>query len=220
MTAFLPACIIKKQHNEREGRAVYDRDWKEAMRMKTGDKIKLIRKFRGYTQPEFALMIGLGENTAPRIAQYESGYRVPSPKLLKTMAEVLDCNPLALMEVSGQNTEELMMLLLWLEEEHPGMIHVFQMQPIMQNYHNNADDQDDRNVYYHNGDNWPAHAPCGLWIDNQLLNGFMKEWVYHQQELKDELITKEEYFEWKIGWPFTCDECGKHEPMRKWRKDK
>ena len=136
------------------------------------------------------------------------------------MAEVLDCNPLALMEVTGQNAEELMMLLLWLEEEHPGMIHVFQMRPIMQNYHNNTDDQDDRNVYYHNGDNWPAHAPCGLWIDNQLLNSFIEEWLFHQQELKDELITKAEYFEWKIGWPFTCDECGKHEPVRKWRKDK
>ena len=58
--------------------------------MKTGEKIKRIRKLRGYTQPEFAMMIGLGENAAPRIAQYESGYRVPSPKLLKAMAEILD----------------------------------------------------------------------------------------------------------------------------------
>ena len=71
--------------------------------MKTGEKLKRIRKFRGYNQPEFAVMVGMGENAAPRIAQYESGYRVPSPKLLKTMAEVLDCNPLALMDVTGQN---------------------------------------------------------------------------------------------------------------------
>ena len=47
--------------------------------MKTGEKLKRIRKFRGYNQPEFAVMVGLGENAAPRIAQYESGYRVPSP---------------------------------------------------------------------------------------------------------------------------------------------
>ena len=78
--------------------------------MKTGEKLKRIRKFRGYNQPEFAIMVGMGENAAPRIAQYESGYRVPSPKLLKTMAEVLDCNPLALMDVTGQNVEELMMM--------------------------------------------------------------------------------------------------------------
>ena len=44
--------------------------------MKTGEKLKRIRKFRGYNQPEFAIMVGMGENAAPRIAQYESGYRV------------------------------------------------------------------------------------------------------------------------------------------------
>ena len=190
--------------------------------MRTGEKIKRIRKFRGYTQPEFAMMIGLGENAAPRIAQYESGYRVPSPKLLKAMAEVLDCNVLALMDGTGQNAEELMMLLFWLEEEHPGMIHGFQMQRMTRkdddsNTHNAAND---RNVYYHDGDNWPAHAPCGFWIDSFLLNGFIREWLEHQRELKNHLITQEEYFAWKIGWPYTCDECGRRDPLKKWRKEK
>lgn len=184
--------------------------------MKTGEKLKRIRRFRGYNQPDFAMMIGLGENAAPRIAQYESGYRVPSPSLLKTMAEVLDCNPLALMDVTGQNVEELMMLLLWLEEEHPGMLRPFELQQL-EDSGDYADSQGDSNVYYHDGDNWPAHAPCGLWIDNQLLNGFMREWIYHQQELNAGTITKEEYFEWKIGWPYTCDDCRKREPAKKWR---
>ena len=181
--------------------------------MKTGEKLKRIRKFRGYNQPEFAIMVGLGENTAPRIAQYESGYRVPSPKLLKTMAEVLDCNPLALMDVTGQNVEELMMMFFWLEEEHPGMFHAFQMQRTeLTDYDSEA--TDDANIYYHDGDSWPAHSPCGLWIDNNLMNGFFREWLYHQQELKAGTITREEYFEWKISWPYTCDECGKREPMK------
>lgn len=191
--------------------------------MRTGDKIKRIRKFRGYRQPEFAMMIGLGENAAPRVAQYESGYRVPSPKLLKTMAEVLDCNVLSLMDVTGQNVEELMMLFFWLEEEHSGMIHAFQMGQLEQKADETADDADHKNdtdVYYHDGDHWLAHAPCGLWFDSQLLNGFIQEWLYHQQELKDGNITKDEYFEWKIGWPYTCDECGKREPAKKWRKQK
>lgn len=196
--------------------------------MKTGEKLKRIRKFRGYNQPDFAVMIGLGENAAPRVAQYESGYRVPSPKLLKTMAEVLDCNPLALMDVTGQSVEELMMLLFWLEEEHPGMFHAFEMQRLKRKSNHgpehkahqdgDTDGQSDDNVYYHDGDNWPAHAPCGLWVDNPLLNGFMREWLYHQQELKENVITREEYFEWKIGWPYTCDECGKREPAKKWRR--
>ena len=208
--------------------APFQRNRKELYLMKTGEKIKRIRKFRGYNQPDFAVMIGLGENAAPRVAQYESGYRVPSPKLLKKMAEVLDCNPLALMDVTGQNVEELMMLLFWLEEEHPGMFHAFELQRLKQKAHhgmvqksNHADDiggQTDSNVYYRDGDSWPAHAPCGLWIDNPLLNGFMREWLYHQQELKENVITREEYFEWKIGWPYTCDECGKRKPAKQWRR--
>ena len=187
--------------------------------MKTGEKLKRIRKFRGYNQPEFAVMVGLGENAAPRIAQYESGYRVPSPKLLKTMAEVLNCNALALMDVTGQNVEELMMMFFWLEEEHAGMFHAFQMQRLQQSDDEENETTVDTKVYYHDGDSWPAHAPCGLWIDNNLMNGFFREWLYHQQELKEGTISKEEYFEWKIGWPYTCDECGKREPAKKWRKE-
>ena len=130
--------------------------------------------------------------------------------------------------INTASAEELMMLLFWLEEEHPGMFHAFELQRLKQKAHhgmvqksNHADDiggQTDSNVYYRDGDSWPAHAPCGLWIDNPLLNGFMREWLYHQQELKENVITREEYFEWKIGWPYTCDECGKRKPAKQWRR--
>ena len=29
-------------------------------------------------------------------------------------------------------------------------------------------------------------------------------------ELKSGEITRDEYFEWKINWPQTCDGCGKY----------
>ena len=45
----------------------------------------------------------------------------------------------------------------------------------------------------------------------------MKEWVLRKEELKSGEITRDEYFEWKINWPQTCDDCGKHEPKREWR---
>ena len=40
----------------------------------------------------------------------------------------------------------------------------------------------------------------------------LKEWVVRMDELKSGEITRDEYFEWKINWPQTCDECGKYEP--------
>lgn len=51
-----------------------------------------------------------------------------------------------------------------------------------------------------------------------ILNDFLKEWLIRKNELKNGEITRDEYFEWKINWPMTCDDCGKHEPKKKWRK--
>ena len=45
----------------------------------------------------------------------------------------------------------------------------------------------------------------------------MKEWVLRKEELKSGEITRDEYFEWKINWPQTCDGCGKFESKRQWR---
>ena len=80
--------------------------------MKTGEKIKIIRRFRKMTQKELGTAVGLGEKGANRIAQYEMGYRVPKKDLLDKMADVLDVNPLMLYDVSGQNAEEILQILV------------------------------------------------------------------------------------------------------------
>ena len=51
----------------------------------------------------------------------------------------------------------------------------------------------------------------------KFLNDFLKEWVIRMDELKFDVINRDEYFEWKINWPQTCDGCGKYEPHKKWR---
>jgi len=56
-------------------------------------------------------------------------------------------------------------------------------------------------------------------FDSKLLNSFMREWLLRKQELKDGIITKDEYMEWKLNWPQTADDCGKFEPKKQWRKD-
>ena len=50
----------------------------------------------------------------------------------------------------------------------------------------------------------------------KFLNDFLKEWVVRMDELKSGEITRDEYFEWKINWPQTCDGCGKYEPKKQW----
>ena len=74
----------------------------------------------------------------------------------------------------------------------------------------------DTSVYYHDNDSWPAHSPVCMWFDYGVLNDFLKEWVVRMDELKSGKITRDEYFEWKINWPQTCDGCGKYEPKKQW----
>ena len=54
----------------------------------------------------------------------------------------------------------------------------------------------------------------------KFLNDFLKEWVVRMDELKSDVITKDEYFEWKITQPQTCDGCEKYESKKKWRSVK
>ena len=61
------------------------------------------------------------------------------------------------------------------------------------------------------------HPPVGMWFNYGILNDFLKEWTIRKEELKSGEITQDEYFEWKINWPQTCDDCGKREPSKQWR---
>lgn len=66
----------------------------EKQDMSTGENIKRIRKFRGMTQKELGIAIGIGEESAsPRMAQYETDNRTPRKEMLNKMAVVLDVDP-------------------------------------------------------------------------------------------------------------------------------
>lgn len=58
---------------------------KEQTRMK---KLKEARKRKGYTQEELAHAVNVGAMT---IYRYESGRRVPNARMLKQIAQALDC---------------------------------------------------------------------------------------------------------------------------------
>lgn len=52
------------------------------------EKLKEARKRKGYTQEELAHAVNVGAMT---IYQYESGRRVPNARMLKQIAQALDC---------------------------------------------------------------------------------------------------------------------------------
>ena len=60
--------------------------------MTLGERIKRIRTFRGLTQRELGLKLGYEERNADvRVAQYESGYRVPKKRYSHGNCQNFEC---------------------------------------------------------------------------------------------------------------------------------
>ena len=96
--------------------------------MTVGDKIRKIRTFRGMTQKELGVAIGLEEKGADnRVAQYETNYRVPKKDLLNKIAEVLRVDRQNFYTDAPGCAEDFMRTFFWLDEDSPGSIRLFQL---------------------------------------------------------------------------------------------
>lgn len=158
----------------------------------TGYKIKRIRKFRDITQKELGVAVGFDEKSADvRIAQYESGTRTPKQALVEQFAEALDVNPRFLADDEILGAEGVMMMLFELDEHYPISIEDFT-------------DKD-------------GNQRKAICFGSVLMNDFFTEWQRRKKDLADGKISKAEYTEWKLNWPKTTDDCGKHEPSKEWR---
>ena len=167
--------------------------------MTLGERIKRIRTFRGLTQRELGLKLGYEERNADvRIAQYESGYRVPKKDTLIEIAKILKVNYTNFITVTPGCAEDIMQMFFWLDEDNRNIFHLFQLVRFPDKY-----SFDDVAVRYNDSDDWPAHTPVGMWIDYGLVNEFLREWCLRKEQLKNGKISEDEYFEWKINWPST-----------------
>ena len=185
--------------------------------MTVGDKIKKIRTFRGMTQKELGLAIGLEEKGADnRIAQYETNYRVPKRELLDKMAEALRVDRQNFYTIAPGSAEDFMRTFFWLDEDSPGAIRLFQL---VRNP-GKTGASDDTSVRYNDNDDWPIHPPVGIYFQYGLVDEFVHEWLLRQQELDAGEITRNEYFEWKLNWPATCDDGKERQYYVTWRKNK
>ena len=67
-----------------------------------GERIKMMRKLRGFTRSEFAKKLGVSR---PLVAAYETGTREPSLKNLIALIQVLNIDPNWLLGLSPQIAE-------------------------------------------------------------------------------------------------------------------
>ena len=194
--------------------------------MTIGEKLKAIRKHRKITQKELGIAIGLhevsdrsNEKTAEtRIAQYENKLKIPRNDVIEKLSNALNVNSLNFTGGEPGSLEYIMQTLFWLEESSPGLVKLFRLERISWRdpLHSSTDDRQVQ-YQYHESDLWPATPPMGMYFDNATLNGFLEEWFLRQDEKWQGAITEQEYFEWKINWPQTCDDCGKFESKVRWR---
>lgn len=89
------------------------------MTMAIGERIHFFRGLRGMTQKHLGMAIGFPEKSADvRIAQYESGSRVPKADVTGQLAEVLDVSPAALTVPDIDSYLGLMHTLFALEDRY------------------------------------------------------------------------------------------------------
>ena len=183
--------------------------------MTVGDKIKKIRTFRGMTQKELGIAIGFEEKGADnRIAQYETNYRVPKRELLDKIAEALRVDRQNFYTIRPGCAEDFMRTVFWLDEDSPGSICLFPLVRVPGKI------KEETVVQYNDSYDWPARPPVGIYFNYGLVDEFMHEWLLRQQELHAGEITRDEYFEWKLNWPATCDDGRESQYYIPWRKNK
>ena len=180
-----------------------------------GERIKRIRTFRGLTQRELGLKLGYEERNADvRVAQYESGYRVPKKDTLMEIARILNVNYINFIIEAPGCAEDIMQTFFWLDEDNRNTFHLFQLVRNPGKERNG----DDTIAKYNDSDEWPVSQPVGMYFQYGLVDEFMQEWLLRQQELHAGQITREEYFEWKLNWPHTCDDSKERKEYIPWKK--
>lgn len=138
--------------------------------MSTGENIKRIRKFRGMTQKELGIAIGIGEESAsPRMAQYETDNRTPRKEMLNKMAVILDVDPRNISIPTGYREEDMVYRLLVLEDYFPEM------------------------KLERNG----RTGEVVINLQNKKINEFLYQWGTIRGKKKQGMISEDEYMQWK-----------------------
>ena len=186
-----------------------------------GSKLKIIRSFRGLTQKQLGVMVGFDEKNADvRVRHYELGIITPKKDGMLKIAQILKVNYINFCVEEIGSDEHIMQFFFWIDELSKGTFKPIQLEKIPQKKYvklNPNHSENDMTVSYHENDNWPAFTPMAMLLNRRNLSGYVQEWANRKYELSSGEITKEEYLEWKLNWPQTCDDCGKREPTYKWR---
>ena len=55
-------------------------------------------------------------------------------------------------------------------------------------------------------------------LGEHMLDRHLREWQLRKRELEAGEISPDEYMNWKLNWPRTSDQAGRHSQKKAWRK--
>ena len=146
--------------------------------MQIGQRIKHARLHRGLTLKELGLAVGFDENTADvRIAQYESSTRTPKSDMRDKLGEALGINPRYFYNSNDYAAEDIMFMLFELDG-----VHRLDLTPFKDG----------------------TRTRVNVHVNYNLVDDFLVDWMEKKQALADGAITKEEYTEWVLTWPYSA----------------
>lgn len=144
--------------------------------MTIGQRIKYFRKRKGYTQKEIGELLGFANTSAgTRIAQYETGIRVPKRNMLSTMAQLFEVSSFALMPLDIDSTNGLMHTLFVLEDRYGLTV---------------AEEKGKINLVL-------PESNLGL---HATLEQALFDWLQQKIKWDSGVITKDEYDEWRYNY--------------------
>ena len=161
--------------------------------MNIGERIKIIREFRGLTQHELGLEIGFDEKTArARISQYEISNRIPKDDTLLLLAKALNINIHAIKNYALDSPIDVMEYLFWLDEKmgRKGIEFIKTTPSKEEMIIHTADYEKER---------------IGLYLGFDGIENYLHEWYTQKEKLGNSSISDQDYFNWLICWPDTSE---------------
>lgn len=145
-----------------------------------GRRINFFRRLHGLTQKELGALLGFSEKSCDvRVAQYESGDRIPKEEMLQKLAAVFKISPQALKVPELGSWGQRMHIFFAMEDMYGARI-------------SKIDDE-----YYLRIEEKNNNEKLVTGVRNAVL----QEWLDKAQALEQGKITKEAYDDWRYNYP-------------------
>ena len=149
-------------------------------RQEIGRRINFFRRLHGLTQKELGALLGFSEKSCDvRVAQYESGDRIPKEEMLQKLAAVFKISPQALKVPELGSWGQRMHIFFAMEDMYGARI-------------SKIDDE-----YYLRIEEKNNNEKLVTGVRNAVL----QEWLDKAQALEQGKITKEAYDDWRYNYP-------------------